>query len=96
MIKNSFTKNIIVRSLSAKTGFSHNYSKKLVNDFLKIILKNITKKRLLLKNIGTFKLIKKKERLGRNPKNKKEYVISSRKSVSFVPSKKITDILNNN
>ena len=48
-----------------------------------------------LKNIGTFNLIKKKERLGRNPKTKEKFIISSRKSVIFKPSKSILNVLNN-
>ena len=44
-----------------------------------------------LKNVGTFKLIHKKKRIGRNPKTKEEFLISSRKSVSFTVSKKISE-----
>ena len=49
----------------------------------------IRESHLNLKNIGSFSLISKKERIGRNPKTKKEYVISERKSVSFKPSKSL-------
>ena len=51
---------------------------------------------LNLKNLGSFELIHKEERIGRNPKTMKEFKVSSRKSIRFIPSKKITDILNNN
>ena len=66
----------------------------MVDDFLNVIAINIKTNRCVLKNLGTFKLINKKERLGRNPKTKKEYVISERKVVSFIVSKKITKALN--
>ena len=36
----------------------------------------------------------KKERLGRNPKTREEFIISSRKSISFTISKKILNNLN--
>ena len=47
-----------------------------------------------MKNIGTFKLLLKKERIGRNPKTKKEIIIKQRKSVSFTVSKNLSDLLN--
>tara|TARA_Y100000768_G_scaffold364833_1_gene325608 strand:+ start:3587 stop:3883 length:297 start_codon:yes stop_codon:yes gene_type:complete len=84
----------LVNILSKKTGFSQNYSKKLIDDLLLIINLNISKGQLNLKNFGSFKILNKKQRIGRNPKTKKEYIISKRKSVSFIPSKKISDYLN--
>ena len=49
---------------------------------------------LYLKNIGSFKLISKKERVGRNPKTKENFIISSRRSISFKVSKNLINILN--
>ena len=93
-MSNNFKKNDLIKILSNKTGFSSKFSAKLIEDILQIINLNITSGKLIIKNIGTFKLLKKKERIGRNPKTKKEYIISSRKSVSFIPSKKISKDLN--
>ena len=92
--KNNLTKNDIARTLSQKTGFSTNLSKKLIDDLIFILLQKIKVKKINLKNIGTFKLIKKKERLGRNPKTKEQFTISARKSVSFIPSKKLSNFIN--
>ena len=79
----------IIKDLSIKVGYSSSYSKKLVNDLIDIISENIKYGHLNLKNVGSFKIISKKERIGRNPKTKKEYVVSQRKSVSFKPSKSL-------
>ena len=49
---------------------------------------------LVLKNIGTFKLSKKNERIGRNPKTKEEFLISKRKSIRFIVSKNLSKVLN--
>ena len=76
----------IIKDLSIKTGYSSNYSKKVINELVDEILQSFKKGNFNLKNIGSFKIISKKERIGRNPKTKKEYVISQRKSVSFKPS----------
>ena len=94
MFKKNIKKIEIIRNLSSITGFSSNYSKKVINDLIEIILRNIKSGNLNLKNIGSFKLISKKERIGRNPKTKDRFVISARKSVSFTPSKKISNKFN--
>jgi nucleoid DNA-binding protein len=92
---NKLKKEDIINHLSNKTGFSINFSKKLINDLVKIIIDNIKDDNFNLKNIGSFKLLKKNERLGRNPKTGDEYIIYKRRSVSFKPSKKISKYLNN-
>ena len=79
----NYTKNDLIKQISKKTGFSKSISKKLIDDFIEIIIQNIIENRLSLKNLGSFKLLKKKERLGRNPKTKKEFIISSRKSLNL-------------
>ena len=94
MKRNNFTKKDIIKYLSEKTGFSELLSKSIINDLLKTLVEIIKKENLNLKNIGTFKLIDKKERIGRNPKTNEEFIISSRKSISFSSSKKIVNLLN--
>lgn len=86
--KNS-TKEDIIKSISSYTGYSKNFSKKLLNDIITSITYCIKIGDFNLKNIGSFKLRNKKERIGRNPITKKKYLISARKSVSFKPSKNL-------
>ena len=50
---------------------------------------------LNLKNLGSFKIINKKERVGRNPKTKEEFLIKPRKSISFTASKNFKLDINN-
>jgi len=94
VIKNKITKKDLIKSINIKTGFSYNFSKKIINDFIDIILKNIKEGKVILKGIGTFQTIHKKERVGRNPKTKETFIITARKSISFKPSQKILDNLN--
>ena len=94
MLKKDFKKIDLVKDLSLKTGYSQSYSKKIVDDLINIFIQNIKSGNLNLKNIGSFKLLNKKERIGRNPKTKEEFIIISRKSLSFTSSKKIIDNLN--
>ena len=94
MSNKSLKKKDLVNNLSLKTGFSLNYSKKIIDDFIEIIIQNIKSGQLILKNFGSFKVIYKNERIGRNPQTKQKFLISSRKTISFIPSKKISDNLN--
>ena len=79
----------LVKELSEKTGFPNSYSKKLIDDLILIISENIKLGKFSLKNIGTFLIKKKNERIGRNPKTGKEYKISARNSISFITSKNL-------
>ena len=94
MFKKNLKKIDLAKQLSNKTGYSVNFSKKLINDLVEIIALNIKEDNLTLKNIGSFKKKNKKERIGRNPKTKQEFIINSRKSISFTSSTKLLDKLN--
>ena len=94
MLKKDFKKIDLVKDLSLKTGYSQSYSKKIIEDLINIFIQNIKSGNLNLKNIGSFKLLTKKERIGRNPKTKEKFIITSRKSLSFTTSTKIIDALN--
>ena len=58
MTNSKYTKNNFINELSKKTGFSKSISKKIINDLLEIIIMNISTGKFVLKNIGTFKLLK--------------------------------------
>tara|TARA_Y100000591_G_C21674846_1_gene614873 strand:+ start:297 stop:593 length:297 start_codon:yes stop_codon:yes gene_type:complete len=94
VFKKNYKKIDIVNNLSKKTGFSVNLSKKLIDDFINILILNIKTGNFNLKNLGSFKIINKKKRMGRNPKTKIEFIIESRKTLSFKLSKKILEKLN--
>ena len=95
MKNNNIKKIDIIKDLSTKTGFSENYSKKIINELISIFSSQIKNGKLNLKGLGVFKIINKKERIGRNPKTKEQFIISARKSISFTPSQKIIQKLNN-
>ena len=89
MTKENYKKIDLINFISSKIGFPKDYSKKLTNDLLLILNENIVNGYLNLKNIGTFKLLHKKKRIGRNPKTNDEFIISARKTVKFIPAKLI-------
>ena len=94
MTSNNITKYNFSKNISDKTGFPISLSRKIVDDLFVIFIEMIKNNDLVLKNIGTFKLSKKNERIGRNPKTKEEFLISERKSIKFIVSKNLSKILN--
>ena len=95
MTINSFKKIDLSKNISEKIGVSVLLSKKLTEDLLEILSYIIKDKSLNLKNLGSFRIINKKERIGRNPKTKEEFLIRSRKSISFIASKNLLANINN-
>ena len=93
MLKKIFKKEDLAKNLSIKTGLSTNFSKKIINDLVSIISNNIKLGKFNLKNVGSFNIIYKNQRIGRNPKTKEEFIISSRKAIKFIPSKKLIKYL---
>ena len=78
-------------------GFSKQVSENLIDDFFHTIIENLTKeKSLKLSNFGTFSIRQKNSRIGRNPKTKKETLISKRNVVLFKPSKEFKKFINLN
>ena len=92
--KKNLKKKKISEIIHLKIGLSAKRVNLIVDDFIEILKYLIKKKELNIKNFGTFRLINKKERIGRNPKNKKNYIIKARKSLSFRVSKKFNNKIN--
>ena len=92
----NLTKKEIVNSIYMQIGFSKKISENLLEDIFQILLKNIIfEKKVKIAKFGTFILRKKNQRVGRNPKTKEEYNISSRNVVTFKASKVLLKYINN-
>ena len=94
MSQNNLTKEDICIFLSKKKGYSVLYSKKIINNLIEILIDEIKENSFNLKNIGTFKILNKKERIGRNPKTKEIYKIKARKTLAFKPSTNLSGKIN--
>tara|TARA_B100000886_G_scaffold331579_2_gene283251 strand:- start:1776 stop:2081 length:306 start_codon:yes stop_codon:yes gene_type:complete len=94
MGQNNFNKKDIYNYLSEQKGYSVSFSKKIINDLMHILISEIKSNSLNLKNIGAFKVINKKERLGRNPKTNEKFIIEARKSITFKLSKNLLKEIN--
>ena len=94
MSQNNLTKEDICIFLSRKKGYSVLYSKKIINNLIEILIDEIKENSFNLKNIGTFKILNKKERIGRNPRTKEIYKIKARKTLAFKPSTNLSRKIN--
>ena len=94
MTTNKLKKEDLVKSLVKKKGFSLRLSKEIVDSIIDELIFTIKNDNLILKNIGSFKILKKRERIGRNPRTQEKYLISPRNSISFTTSKKLIKLLN--
>tara|TARA_A100001234_G_scaffold115713_1_gene101522 strand:- start:59 stop:361 length:303 start_codon:yes stop_codon:yes gene_type:complete len=93
----NLTKKNLVNLIYMQIGFSKQVSENLIDDFFHTIIENLTKeKSLKLSNFGTFSIRQKNSRIGRNPKTKKETLISKRNVVLFKPSKEFKKFINLN
>ena len=87
MLKKNFTRKNLSNKVHQNLGFSKNFSSLIIDDFFEILVTELIKNRKVkISSFGTFKVLEKKERIGRNPKTKIEAKISARKIVSFKPS----------
>lgn len=96
MIRFNYKKIDIAKKISNKTGYSLSFTKKIVTYIIESLIECIKNDNLIIKNIGSFTIIQKKERMGRNPKTNENFIITQRKSISFYPSKNILKKLNTN
>jgi integration host factor subunit alpha len=95
MVKKNFTRRELTKKIYQNIGFSKNYSSRIIDDFFEILIQDLIKSgKIKISSFGTFKVLNKKKRIGRNPKTKIEAIISPRKVVKFVPSSFIKEKLN--
>ena len=91
----NLTKKDLVNSIYMQIGYSKKVSETLLEEFFVILLNNVIQKKILkISKFGTFFLKEKKQIIGRNPKTKKEAIISARNVISFKPSKEFKKFVN--
>ena len=95
--QNNFTREDIAESLHTDFGLTKKDCIIFVNDILDIIIEGLQAKGYVkIHNFGSFKVFRKKSRIGRNPKTMEEVMISERTVLKFKPSKIIIDNINKN
>lgn len=81
----SITKKKISKDISSRININERDSLVFLNAFISNI-KTMSHNKLNISKFGVFHVKTTKNRIGRNPKTKKEYNILSSKRLSFTPS----------
>ena len=96
MHKKNITRKNLTNKIYKNIGFSKKISSKIIDNFIEILISEIIKiSKVKISSFGTFQVVNKKERIGRNPKTKVTAKISSRKIVKFKPSQIFKKRINN-
>ena len=97
MVNKNFTRKDLSNKIYKNIGFSKNLSLKIIDDFFESIMTAIIKSNIIkISSFGTFSVLNKKERMGRNPKTGAQAKIFSRKVVKFKPSLSFRKKINKN
>ena len=94
-LKQNLGKREIITKLTSVIGFSSKNVQKITEDIIEIIISNLVyNKKINLKNFGTFNVVFKSEREGRNPKTKEKFIITSRNTIKFKVSETLKKKIN--
>ena len=97
MEKKNFTRKDLTNKIYKAIGFSRNFSSKIVDEVFETLVDEISKSnKVKISSFGTFSILNKKERIGRNPKTKEEKIISERNVILFKPSNELKKYINKN
>ena len=89
MSQDNVTRETIAKQISIEFGIAYTTVYKKIDKILEIWSNEMIDSDISISNIGSFKIKKKNERIGRNPKTKEEHLIKSRKVISFKKSNKL-------
>ena len=91
------TRDEIAEYIYEEFGLTKRDCTEIVNDIIEKIIQGLIDSDFVkIHNFGTFKLKRKKSRIGRNPKTRQDVIIDERNIISFKPSKKFIYSLNFN
>ena len=95
LVNNNFTREDIAESLHNEFGLTKKDCVIFVNDIIDIIIDGLeTNGYVKIHNFGSFKIKRKKSRLGRNPKTKENVMIDERNVITFKASKNVLNYIN--
>lgn len=95
MSEKTITRADLTEAVYREIGFSYSESSELVDKILEELSKCLEEGHdVKLSSFGSFKVRKKQQRVGRNPKTKKDATISARRVVTFQASNKLKKRIN--
>jgi len=97
MEKQNISRDEIAEAMKIEFGFNRKLCLDIVNDIIELIIDGLERDKIVkIHNFGTFKINNKNSRIGRNPKTKEEFNISSRNVITFKASKILLKYININ
>jgi len=88
------TKTELVDKLAKDTGLTKTHAKQVIETILAQTTKTLKKEgRFAIAGLGTFEVVKRAKRQGRNPRTGEPVTIKARKAVKFRPSKSLKDAI---
>ena len=95
MANKNFTRKNLINHIYKNLGFSKNLSANFIDNFFNTLINELVNlKEIKITSFGTFQTRNKKERIGRNPKNKITAKIKARRIVKFIASNKLKEKIN--
>jgi len=89
------TKAELVEKLAQETGLTKIQAKQTLESFLTQTTKTLKKAgRFALAGLGTFTVVKRARRTGRNPRTGESVTIKAHKAIRFRPAKTLKDFVN--
>ena len=89
MSQDKITRENLATQLSEEFGIAYTIAYQKIDLILNLWASSLISSDLSISSLGSFKINQKNSRLGRNPKTKEEYLIKSRKVISFKKSKNL-------
>jgi nucleoid DNA-binding protein len=93
--KSTMTKKKLINSISQDKGIHPNDVRHVIQAFLDKITDCLSQgERLEFREFGVFEVVKRKQKIGRNPKNAAiPIIIPARPAVKFTPGKKMRQVV---
>lgn len=89
-------KQELITAIAERTEFTKKDSEKVVSAFIDVVTEELTQgEKVQLVGFGTFEVIERAERQGRNPKTGEEITIVASKAPKFKAGKALKDAVNN-
>jgi len=91
----TITKKKLINEISRRRGLHPNEVRMVVQSFLDCMTEYLSDgDRLEFRDFGVFEVVKRKQKIGRNPKNAAvPIVIPERRAVKFTPGKKMKSLI---
>jgi len=88
-------KHELAVQISDQVGTTQSEALNVVDLLIETVLEELAKEdgKLTLVGFGTFKSMTKQKKKGRNPRTGEEIVIPKRRTVKFIPGKKLKDLV---